>query len=98
MRSAINKLSLILLLGFTACSQDELLNTEPDTSITAGNAFTTPSRILGLVNGAYDGVKSASFYGGRYLLYLDVRGEDFINITANSFTGFESWNNSYSSG
>ncbi|MVT08920.1 RagB/SusD family nutrient uptake outer membrane protein [Chitinophaga tropicalis] len=98
MRSAISKLSLILLLSFTACSQDELLNTEPDTSITAGNAFTTPSRILGLVNGAYDGVKNASFYGGRYLLYLDVRGEDFINITANSFTGFESWSNSYSSG
>lgn len=89
---------LVMIIFLFACNQDELLNTVPDTSISAGNAFKTPARILGLVNGAYDGVKSASFYGGRYLLYLDVRGEEFINITANSFTGFESWNNTYTSG
>lgn len=91
-------LCLGLLLNLFACSQHELLDTVPDTSISSGDAFKTPARILGLVNGIYDAEKSSSLYGGRYLMYLDVRGEDFINVTANSFTGFESWNNSYSSG
>ncbi|WP_257091248.1 RagB/SusD family nutrient uptake outer membrane protein [Sphingobacterium sp. E70] len=70
----------------------------PTTSISDKNVFDTPARIEGVVNGIYKSLKSASLYGGRYLLYQDVRGEDFINVTANSYTAYESWNNSYSSG
>ncbi len=90
--------SLFLALSLTSCDQDDLLNTVPPTQLSTADVFQTPERILGLVNGVYKELKSSSLYGGRYLLYLDVRGEDFINITGNTFTGYESWNNSYSPG
>lgn len=89
---------LFLTLSFMSCDQDKLLNTVPPTQLSSADVFDTPERILGLVNGVYKALKSASFYGGRYLLYTDVRGEDFINITGNTFTGYESWNNSYAPG
>ncbi len=88
----------ISLLGFTACDQDKLLHTVPPTQLSSADVFNTPERIEALVNGIYKAIKNSSLYGGRYLLYNDVRGEDFINITGNTFTGYESWNNSYSSG
>ncbi len=90
----------ILLLALTAqgCKSDNGLYPVPTTSISGENVFDTPARIEGVVNGIYKSLKSASLYGGRYLLYQDVRGEDFINVTANSYTAYESWNNSYSSG
>ncbi|MCL8001046.1 RagB/SusD family nutrient uptake outer membrane protein, partial [Brucella sp. 21LCYQ03] len=81
-----------------ACKSESGLYPVPETSISDQNVFDTPARIEGLVNGMYRSLKAASLYGGRYLLYQDVRGEDFINLTANSYTAFESWNNSYSSG
>lgn len=91
--------SLVLSMTcLSACSESDLLNVLPETAITDQNAFQTPERILGLVNGVYKSVKSASFYGGRYLLYLDVRGEEFINVTGNTYTAYESWQNAYSSG
>ena len=90
--------SLFLAFSLTSCDQDQLLNTVPPTQLSSADVFGTPERILGLVNGVYKELKSSSLYGGRYLLYLDVRGEDFINITGNTFTGYESWNNSYSPG
>ncbi len=89
---------LLLTLTVTSCDQDQLLNTVPPTQLSSSDVFETPERILGLVNGVYKALKSASFYGGRYFLYTDVRGEDFINITGNTFTGYESWNNSYAPG
>ena len=91
-------LALTGLLSLSACNEDKLLNTVPPTSLSSAYVFDTPDRILGLVNGIYKGVKSANFYGGRYLLYLDVRGEEFINVTSNVYTAYESWNNSYSAG
>ncbi|WP_437919690.1 RagB/SusD family nutrient uptake outer membrane protein [Sphingobacterium sp. LRF_L2] len=86
------------LLLASGCSTEDGLNLVPTTQISDENVFDTADRIEGLANGVYKSLKSASLYGGRYLLYQDVRGEDFLNITANSYTAYESWNNSYSSG
>ena len=86
----------LLVVGLGSC--DNLLDTVPQTSISAENAFDTPARILGQVNGIYKSLKKADLYGGRYLLFQDVRGEEFINVTANSYTAYNSWNNSYASG
>ena len=92
--------AVLLLFGllFTSCENNEDLNIAPETTVSDKDIFNTPARIEGLVNGIYKAFKGASLYGGRILLYQDQRGEDFINITANNFTGYESWNNSYSSG
>lgn len=90
--------TLLLLSTLNSCKSDTGLFPLPSTSISDKNVFDTPARIEGLVNGIYKSLKSSTLYGGCYLLYQDVRGEDFINVTANSYTAYESWNNSYSSG
>jgi hypothetical protein len=89
---------LLYFFSFTLSGCDSELNTESETSLSAGEIFQTQTRIEGLVNGMYKALKGASMYGGRIHLYLDVRGEDFINVTGNSYTAYESWTNSYTSG
>ncbi len=91
-------LGLILLSTLIVPGCDGVLDTESATSLSAKKIFETSDRIEGLVNGIYKSLKGASMYGGRIHLYLDVRGEDFINVTGNSYTAYESWTNSYTSG
>jgi len=55
-------------------------------------AFDTPERALQQVNGIYSSLKAGQFYAGRYMVYQDVRGEDFINLTNNGVTAFLTWN------
>ncbi len=97
-QKSILLLSTLLLTVLSACEKKDDLNISPETRISDADIFKTPARIEGLVNGIYKALKSASLYGGRYLLYQDARGEDFINITANTYTAYESWSNAYSSG
>ncbi|WP_114751021.1 RagB/SusD family nutrient uptake outer membrane protein [Pleomorphovibrio marinus] len=87
--------SLGLLLS--ACMEDELLFPVPQTDLTVANIFDTPDRIEGLVNGLYNGLKQDYFYGGRYVMYGDFRGEDFINNTNNIFTGYDAWSHNLNS-
>lgn len=87
-----------LLLTVSGCDDQTLLNPAPETSISGANAFDTPDRILGLVNGIYKSVKSGNFYGGNYYIYSEARGEEFINRTSNTFTAFEAWNQTLNSG
>ncbi len=37
-------------------------------------------------------LKAGNFYAGRYQVYQDVRGEEFINLTTNGVTAFLTWN------
>jgi hypothetical protein len=73
-----------------SCEKD--LDTTPTTSIEEVYVFDTPERILGQVNSLYDAVKSGNFLGGRYLIYNDIRAEEFINMKGNSVTGLLTWN------
>lgn len=89
------KISLLLtftipLFMMVSCEKD--LDTEPTTSIQEDKVFDTPERILGQVNGLYDAAKSGQFLGGRYLIYNDIRAEEFINMRGNSVTGLLTWN------
>lgn len=84
--------SVAFALLLSSCDSDKLLNPVPETSITGANAFETPERVLGLVNGIYKSAKGGNFYGGNYYTYSEVRGEEFINRTSNTFTAFEAWN------
>jgi starch-binding outer membrane protein, SusD/RagB family len=87
----------ILFLGLVSCMEDELLYPAPRTSLTEDNIFDTQERIEGLVNGLYNGLKANYFYGGRYVMYGDFRGEDFINRTNNIFTGYDTWSHNLNS-
>jgi len=40
----------------------------------------------------YAGAKVGQIYGGRYYNYQDVRGEEFLNETANGVTQLATWN------
>ena len=74
-----------------SCNKD-LLTPIPQTSVIDANAFDTPERVLGQVRSMYQALKNGNFYGGRYQVYGDIRGEDFINETGNLVTGADVWN------
>jgi starch-binding outer membrane protein, SusD/RagB family len=91
-----NKIKYIISLSFCAlltisCNKDQLTPV-PQTSVQDAYAFDTPERILNQVRGMYQGLKNGNFCGGRFQVFGDVRGEDFINETTNVVTGFDVWN------
>ncbi|RYE25551.1 MAG: RagB/SusD family nutrient uptake outer membrane protein [Sphingobacteriaceae bacterium] len=75
---------------YTSCQKDKL-NPVPQTSITAETSFATPARISNQVLSLYSSLKNGSFYGGRVVIYGDIRGEDFINETGNLVTASDVW-------
>lgn len=82
---------LLALLFANSCKK-ELLEPAPLNSISSATAFETPDRIANLLNGLYDAVKSGQFYGGRFVVYGDIRAEEFLNETTNGVTGLQTWN------
>jgi hypothetical protein len=85
--------TLILGIGIimASCSKDKL-NPLPKTAIADVNAFDNKDRIISQVNGLYAGVKSGNYRGGRFLVYNDIRPENFLNATSNGVTGYLLWN------
>lgn len=90
------KINYIICLGLLAlstisCNKDKLTPV-PQTSVQDAFAFDTPERVLNQVRGMYQALKNGNFYGGRYQVFGDIRGEDFINETSNVVTGSDVWN------
>lgn len=88
----------LLTTSLTACNEEKFLNPTPLTSLADIEAFATPDRVLAQVNGLYASIKSGQFLGGRYLVYIDVRGEEFLNVTNNGVTALAAWNHTENSG
>src|SRR5882724_3223411 len=92
----IRRYIIISLAGIslltTACNKDKNLNPVPATSTLDKDAFANADRILNQVKGMYVQVKSGNFLGGRYLIYNDVRADNFINGTNNGVTALQTWN------
>lgn len=82
----------IVMLLFAASCQKDKLNPVSSTGLSDASAFSTPDRILNQVKGLYSSLKSGYLYGSRYLIYGDIRGENFINQTNNAVTGLIVWN------
>ena len=89
------QIKYIIVLSFVLISANsckkELLTAIPLTTVSDATAFDTPERILGNVRSLYANAKGGSFYAGRYIVYGDIRGEDFINETGNLVTGADVW-------
>jgi hypothetical protein len=71
------KIAVLFLLGGaflmpTSCKK-ELLDPAPLNSLSDKTIFSTPDRFLSLVNGIYDNLKSGQLYGGRAIVYGDIR-------------------------
>ena len=81
-----------MLLLASSCDKDKYLNPASSTSLPDFQAFDNADRILSQVKGFYASTKSGNFLGGRYIIYNDVRADNFINETNNGVTALQTWN------
>ncbi len=95
-RMPLMALALTAMIG-TGCKKENL-SPIPQTVLSDATAFSSPQRIAQQVFGVYSSIKSGQFLGGRALVYQDVRGEDWINVTTNGVTAFGVWNFSITEG
>lgn len=77
-------------LGYTSCNRD-LLTPIPQTSVSDASAFSTANRVSTQLLSLYEALKVGNFYGGRFVIYGDIKGEEFINETSNLVTGSDVW-------
>lgn len=85
----INILTSFTVL-LTSCNKDSL-NTVPETSISSATAFSTADKIQAAVYGLYSELQNGSFYGGRYPIFNEQRGEEFSQNDPNTATGAAVW-------
>ncbi len=75
----------------TSCKKEADLFPVPTTNISDASAFETPDRILNQVRGLYATLRGGQFYGGRYLIYNDIRADEFLLQDPNEVTGAGVW-------
>jgi hypothetical protein len=93
MKNIIKFFVLIFIMLLPGSCSKEKLDPVPKTSISDLTAFDTKDRIVGQVNGLYDRMKNGQYRGGRFLIYNDIRAENFDNMLANGVTGYQTWQN-----
>jgi hypothetical protein len=83
-----------LSVGLLSGCQKELLKPESETAVaTLDNApFSTVGRIQGQVLGLYAGLRAGDFYGSRYLIYNELRADNYLNQSTNSVTAYQTYN------
>jgi len=86
------KIISIFLLALVAvgCSKENL-DPIPQTLLSDAVAFSDSSRSVQQVFGLYSALKQGQMYAGRYQVYQDVRGEEFLNRTNNAVTAWLTW-------
>ena len=86
------KIISIFLLALVAvgCSKENL-DPIPQTALSDAVAFSDSSRSVQQVFGLYSALKQGQMYAGRYQVYQDVRGEEFLNRTNNAVTAWLTW-------
>jgi hypothetical protein len=72
--------------------QKDLLSPVPQTSISDASSFSSASRVKSQLLSVYGAMKGGNLYGGRLVIYGDIRGENFINESSNLVTGTDVWN------
>ncbi|HUP13981.1 MAG TPA: RagB/SusD family nutrient uptake outer membrane protein, partial [Niastella sp.] len=83
--------SLIGALTTLSACHREYLDPAPQDKISDLSAFTTAARIANQIPGLYATLKNGAFYGGRYIVYGDIRGEDFLAQDPNLITNYDVW-------
>lgn len=101
---------IILLLGFSSCS-DDFLDVAPSNSGDASTSIQTLADAKVMLTGIMSRMTSSNYYGRNFILYADARGGDLTTFsmgrgldglysfnhspTSGSFSGF--WNSIYNS-
>lgn len=93
MKNIIKFFVLIFVMLLPGSCSKENLDPVPKTSISDLTAFDTKDRIVGQVNGLYDRMKNGQYRGGRFLIYNDIKAENFNNLLSNGVTGYQTWQN-----
>lgn len=83
-------IAAIAVLSLASCRRD-LLDAVPETVVSDATAFDQPYRITNQVISLYSQFKNGQVYGGRVLVYGDIRGEDFLMEDPNGVTGADIW-------
>lgn len=91
--SALIPVSVLFIIALSSCTKN-LLNTVPKTTVSDANAFSTSDKILAGVNNLYSQVQTASYFGGRYIVFNEQRGDEFSQNDGNNSTGANVWNQS----
>lgn len=96
MKTIYKKYLTVGLIGglipvFTPSCTKDILDTEPKTAISELSAFSTPDKILAQVNNLYYRIQRGNFYGGRYVLFNEQRGEEFSQNSGNAAEGALIW-------
>lgn len=86
-------LSLAVLVALASCTK-HILDTVPKTTLSDASAFSTSDKIQAAVNALYSQVQAASYYGGRYIVFAEQRGDEFSQNDGNNATGANVWNQS----
>ncbi|MRX40268.1 RagB/SusD family nutrient uptake outer membrane protein [Flavobacterium sp. LC2016-23] len=86
-----------LILLFTSACNDDLLDTQPETSIPESIAFSTPGKILAQTNNLYKQLQNQNFYGGRFIIFNEQRADQFGQNDGNAATGSAVWNQNVAS-
>lgn len=83
---------VFLILLISGCSKEEWMNPAPITSVQEDIMFDTKDRVIAQVNGMYTSLKSGQHLGGRFLIYNDIRSENFLPNSNNGVTNYQTWN------
>lgn len=93
MKFKIKYILSVVTLGvmmLTSCKRD-LLNPKLETDVSDATAFDQPYRISNQVLSLYAAFKAGTFYGGRFLVYGDIRANDFLSEDPNLVTNADVW-------
>ncbi|MGC3944422.1 MAG: RagB/SusD family nutrient uptake outer membrane protein [Chryseolinea sp.] len=80
----------------TSCN-DDVLNTVPRTTIPEEDAYSTSGKIQAQVNNLYGQLQSATFYGGRLIVFNEQRADEFGQNDGNAAAGSAVWNQNVAS-
>lgn len=97
-KNVILALCVITVGLVSGCRNEDYLYPTSRTAVDSGNAFASADRIEAQINGVYNALKHGQFYGGRYLIYNDIRAENFINRTSNGVTGLQTYEHNLANG
>lgn len=73
-----------LVMASAGC--DSILDVKPTTTVTTETAISNPNSARAALAGLYDGLQSTSYYGGDFVLFMDLSSDNALH--AGTFTTF----------